>query len=211
MTEEMNVDRGQVEDAAAKLKGLTEAKLEAIFSQRKDALEMAGPPDYWDVYAIGPYQAAGLEPGRLIELGEEATILVVVWLNPNFPPPPAIDTCRTLTMHNDKVELFFYTANMQTMQPVPALTHRHCIQTVPGQCWYTYYWTFKPTEAACLYEMNICARVCNCANQQLPQYSAFVRWVEDLDYDYFFPQQGFVFDHPIRFMVSDPADKCQCD
>jgi hypothetical protein len=211
MSEEIVVDRGKSEDKGAALKAQLEAKMESIFDQRnKMSLELAGPQGYWDLYAIGPYQAAGLEPGRLIELGEEATILVVVYLNPNYPPPPAQDTCTNLTQHNDKVELFFFTSNMQTMQPVPDLTHQVCIPTTPGQCWYYYYWTFTPTQPACLYETNICARICNCQNQPLRQFSAFVRWVEDLDYDHLFGGGGLRFDRPIRFMVNDPTQQCDC-
>jgi len=211
MPEDMVVDRGKGEEKGAALKAHLDAKMAAIIQRRRQApvAELAGPQDYWDIYATGPYQDPSLMPGRLIQVGEPATIAVHIYLNPTFPPPPAIDACTDLTQHNDKIELHFFTSNMQTMQPVPELSNIVCIQTTPGECWYNYEWTFTPTTAACLYEMNICARVCNCNNQALPQFSAFVRWVEDLDYDYLFGGQGWSFDRPIRFMVSDPKQACE--
>ncbi len=218
MAEPMNVNRGQPETPADALKKFVDSQMEEMVNRRKGAVEaeLAGPQDFWDIYAIGPYQLPNTPPPwpvnprpyRLIQLGEKAYIVVVVWLNPIYPQP--IPACANMTTHNDKIELFFYTMNTEQVKRVPALEGRVCIPTVPYQCWYTYVWEIDPTEAACLYETNICARVCNCANQMLPEYSAFVRWVEDLDYDHFFPPQGFVFDHPIRYMVSDPKDPCKC-
>ena len=55
---------------------------------------------------------------------------------------------------------------------------------------------------------NICVRICNCNNVYVRQYSGFARWVLDLDYDLIFGQPKWVFDHPIRFMVSDIRVKC---
>lgn len=212
MGEGMVVSREEGDEKGDALKAYLDAKLESLMTRRKETPreQLAGPQYYWDLFAIGPYQAPGLEPGRLIDLGEEATILVVVFLNPSYPAPPAVDACTDLTQHNDKIELTFITSNMQTMRPVPDLTQVVCIPTTPGQCWYRYYWTFKPTEAACLYETNICARICNCNNQPLPQFAGFVRWVEDLDYDMFFGGGGWRFDRPIRFMVNDPKKECEC-
>lgn len=211
MPEDMTVNRG--EDKLAAMKAQLDAKLESLFNQRKAAgLEVAGPPGYWDLYAVGPYQSFGLEPGRVIQVGESATVLIVAYLNPFYPnPAQGQNACDILTGHGDKIEFHIHTANLQTMQPVPSLSKTDCIFTTPGQCWYTYYWTFTPQEAACLLETNICAHICNCANQRIPQYSGFVRWVENLDFDYFFPPTpGLTFDHPIRFMVANPQERCVC-
>ena len=96
------------------------------------------------------------------------------------------------------------------MQPANDLYHHECIWLTPGQCEYRLTWTFTPQVAACLYEMNICARVCNCSNQAIPQFSGFVWWVQNLDYDWMFEYREWTFDHPIRFMVSDPKFPCDC-
>jgi hypothetical protein len=58
--------------------------------------------------------------------------------------------------------------------------------------------------------MNICARICNCRNEYVPQYSGFARWIENVDYDWIGGAPRWQFDHPIRFMVSDPDAKCDC-
>jgi hypothetical protein len=212
VTDDMVVERGQGEDHAAELKAYVDAKLETIFAQRRSTAvaQLAGPVDYWNIWATGPYQDTGLEPGRIINVGERAYIPITVFLNPNWPEPPALDTCTNLTQHNDKIELTIVTSNMQTMQPVPALTKVVCIPTTPGICWYTSVWEFTPEEAACVYETNICARICNCTDQALPQFAAFVRWVYDYDFELLFGSQGWEFDHPIRYMVNDPTKDCEC-
>lgn len=204
-----------IEEKQASMKANLDAKMEEIFARRKatPVEELAGPQYFWDLYAVGPYQAFGLEPGRVIEVGEWATIAVYVFLNPLVPSPyPGQNACDIITGFGAKVELNFFTSNMQTMTAVPGLNFHCCIPTTLNQCWYSCYWTFRPTVAACLYETNICARICNCANYQLgvPQYSGFVRWVENLDYDLLFGAYPYTFDHPIRFMVSDFSRPCDC-
>jgi hypothetical protein len=220
MSEEQTFSRGEAVSSAETRKAELDRKLEEIFQQRKaeakgkTVQELAGPQlvpiSYWDVYMRGPSQAPGYEPGRVIEVGEEATIEYVIALNPVFPfPYPGQNACDILTSHGDKVELFFFTSNTQTMEPVPALNYHVCIPTTPGQCWYTGVWTFRPPTAACLYEVNCCCRICNCSNRALPQYSGFVRWVENFDYEWLF-RVPWTFDHPIRYMVSDPSIPCEC-
>lgn len=205
----------QLEEQKASMKASLDAKLEAMFARRKatPVEELAGPQYFWDLYAIGPYQAFGLEPGRVIQLGEWATIIVCAYLNPSYPSPtPGQNACDIITGFNAKIEFNFFTSNMQTMSSVPGLSYHCCVQTSPGQCWYCCYWHFKPTDPACLYETNICARICNCNNYAIgvPQYSGFVRWVENLDYDLLFGAYPYTFDHPIRFMVSDYKLPCDC-
>jgi hypothetical protein len=82
----------------------------------------------------------------------------------------------------------------------------------PGQSVYWDYFTFSPTEAACLYEMNICARICNCNDVTVPGFGAFVRHVFDFDPEHLgllrSPTPGWTFDRPIRFMVADPTAPC---
>lgn len=189
------------------------AKLEGIFERRKSTPveELAGPPNYWDLYAVGPYQLPALQPSRVIGVGEKAIICVVVYLNPFYPSPyPGQNACDILTGFNAKIELNFWTSNMQTMQPVPDLSYLCCIDTKPGKCWYKCCWCFEPRTPACLYETNICARICNCDYWPVRQYAGFVRWVEDMDYDMFFGSTGYTFDHPVRYGVFDFKGRCSC-
>lgn len=222
MSKEVLIKRGDAkiqeegngqQSALSARQGLLAAKLESITERRKQAatIELAGPQDFWNVWAIGPYQGAGLEPGRLIDLGEEAAISVFVYLNPFYPSPyQGQNACDIITGFQAKIELNFITSNMQTMQPVPDLNFSYCIDTTPGQCWYQYDWIFTPRQSACIYETNICCRVCNCYNNYVRQYSGFVRWIDDLDYEYLFGPSGWQFDRPIRYTVSDPLQKCSC-
>lgn len=189
---------------AAKLESLTERRAQA-------ALELAGPQRFWDVFAIGPFQDISLQPSRVIDVNEEATIRVYVYLNQYYPSPyPGQNACDIIAGFGASIELSFVTSNMQTMQPASGLNFYHCIQTTPGQCWYWYDWTFKPQQSACIYETNICARICNCYNKYVQQYSGFARWIWDLDYDLIFGSPGLTFDQPIRFMVSNFAIGCDC-
>jgi len=188
------------------------AKVESLSERRALAApELAGPQRFWDVYAIGPYQDPSVQPSRVIEVGEQATLITVVYLNPYYPSPyPGQNACDIITGFGAGIELNYITSNLQTMQPVPELSYSHCIETTPGQCWYYDYWTFTPQRSACIYETNICCRICNCYNKYIPQYSGFARWIEDLDYDLIYGSPGRTFDQPIRFMVADYLRDCDC-
>lgn len=183
-------------------------EVKGIFEQEEAGLELAGPQDWWNIWARGPMQRRGLQPNRVIEVGEEAWIEWVVRLNRRYPiNAPMQNACDIITYHGDKLEIFFFTSNTQTMQPVPALSQRFCIVTQRGKCYYRGIWRFRPEEPACIYETNICARICNCNTEPLPQYSGFVTWVRDWDRDWLFKYEPWTFDHPIRYMV---ADKSKC-
>ena len=211
MAEDMVINQGNGGGTAESMQASLDARLEGLFDQARVTPQLAGPARFWDIVATGPYQVPAIQPSRLIDVGESATILVYVYLNPNVPnPAPGQNACDIITGFGGKIELSFVTSNTQTMQHVPELSHTHCIYTTPGQCWYRYYWTFRPRSAACLYETNICARVCNCNNYYVRQYSGFARWVANLDYDLIFGAPRWQFDHPIRYMVSDPNDRCDC-
>lgn len=179
--------------------------------QKSKSLELgeAPPPSVWDIWAVGPYQTVGEPPGRIIELGESAYIVTVVFLN-SFMNTNVIS-------FGGKVRLDFHTANTQTMQPVPAMYDSCCFEpgkpdiVLPFGALYIVVRKITPTEAACLLETNICARICNCKYESVPGYAAFVRWVANLDYDLFFPPVGFQFDHPIRYLVYDNDDDNNCD
>ena len=85
------------------------------------------------------------------------------------------------------IELFFFTANTQTMMPLPGLNFYCCLYPVAGQNFYACVWEFVPPEAACLDETNICARICSCNGLLVPDYAGFVRHVYDFDPENLFP------------------------
>lgn len=209
MTDELTVSRGE-DDPKAKLKAHIEAHLGSALGLT--TLELAEAPpqlgqNEWEVYAWGPWQEPfdpAVDPGRIIFLGEKAYIGVAVWMNPPM--------CADVTGFEGKIELSFWTSNTQTMRPVPSMDYSCCIETKPGgPCFYVTVWEFEPTEAACVMETNICARICNCNNHPVPGYAGFVRHVFDFDPENLFgpPPPGWGFDRPIRYMVSDGSD-CDC-
>ena len=212
--EELEFELGDNGGSGNKHQDALNTQCEALFTQAADAPaeQLAGPPRFWDVIAVGPYQVPALQPSRVLDVGEEASILTLVYLNPNVPnPAPGQNACDIITGFGGKIEISYVTSNMQTMEPVPELSDTFCIETTHGQCWYSHYWTFKPTDPACIYSTNICVRICNCNYYYVRQYSGFARWVANLDFDLIFGAPVWQFDHPIRYMVSDYNVKCDCN
>lgn len=207
MAEELEVSRGG-NDPRATLKAQVEAQFGAALEQAA-TLELAEAPagmGQWEVYAWGPWQDPGQMPGRIIQLGETAYIATAVWMDDVM--------CANIVGFEGKIELSYWTSNTQTMRPVPDMDHVCCIFPTPdGGCFYITVWEFVPTEAACVLETNICARICNCQNHAVPGYAAFVRHCWDFDPSNLWPappRPGWAFDRPIRYMVSDMRD-CVCD
>jgi hypothetical protein len=221
--EVLKSSRGEGDDPRTALKAHIQAQMAAALEQKKDELELtqAPWPNEWEVFAWGPYQLPGgvfdplnPAPGRIIFTGEKAYIGVAVWMNPQM--------CADIVNHEDKIELTFWTSNTQTMQPVPG-SYTCCIKTDQlGDCYYVTVWEFTPQEEACVYETNICARICNCQNHTLPRYAGFVRHVYDFDPEKLWPAfpgfpltpgsptPGWGFDRPIRYMVADRLHDCDC-
>lgn len=165
----------------------------------------------WEVVAWGPWQVPfnpADDPGRIIFVGESAYIATAVIFNAAM--------ATNVGGFGADIQLNYHTANTQTMQPAPSLTRSVCLPTSRNQWYYVDVWQFTPQEAACLYEMNVCARICNCNNQTVPNYAAFVRHVYDYDPEslglvpWTIPpgSPGWQFDRPIRFMVADPETDC---
>ncbi len=214
-SQEVNVSRAEASDPSEALKAYVEAQFAAALEQRA-TLELTQTgvgnlANQWEVYAWGPWQnfaptPGPYAPGRIIMTGEQAFIAAGVWLNNAM--------VADLVGFGAHIELNFFTADTQTMQPLPALDFRCCIYPVAGRNFYACVWTLRPTVAACLYETNICARVCNCNGILVPDYAGFVRHVYDFDVDNLFPTpptpSGYQFDRPIRYMVADRGSKCEC-
>jgi hypothetical protein len=203
-SKEVTVNRAEIDNPSATLKAHVEAQVAAAVERAK--VELAewptGLPFEWDVWAFGPWQDPGQEPGRIIALGQKAYIATVVWMNPLMN--------ATVAGFGADLLLSYWTSNKQKMTPVSAMDHQSCIEPVPqGFGFYVDVWEFTPTEAACILETNICVRLCNCDGQVVPGYAGFVRWVQDFDPELLWPA-GPSFDHPIRYLVYDDKEKCAC-
>jgi hypothetical protein len=218
------------EDPTAELAAQVAMNFEAALKAKEsEALELTqvqpGIGADWEIFGFGPYQTPRAQPGRIIRVNQPAWIAVVVWMNPAM--------CTNVTGFGGKIELNFLTSDTQRMQPVNGLSHYCCIQTQLNKCWYLYVWQFRPTTAACIYETNICARICNCNDKPHPEYGGFVRQVYDFDTDHLWPRRGVPLpppshipggvwppggsvppswgsDRPIRYMVYDPDVDCDC-
>ncbi len=193
------------------LKAYVEAQFAAALDKANLELTQTGvgnQGNQWEVYAWGPWQrvpplGSALPPGRIIMTNEQAYIAAGVWLNDAM--------LADLVGFGAHIELFFFTANMQTMTALSALDYKCCLYPVAGQNFYPCIWTLTPTEAGCLYETNICARICSCNGTLVPDYAGFVRHVYDFDSDNLFPSTtGWQFDRPIRYLVADRGSKCEC-
>jgi hypothetical protein len=218
MSEEHVFERGEVghkgDDPAVALVSHVEARFAEAYEQVRLELAAAPAPNWWEIYAWGPFGPAGafpapnfFDPGRIIFLGEVAYIVTLVFMNPQM--------CADVQGFEGKIELSYWTSNTQTMRPVPSMDYTCCIETSPNDpsCTYATVWEFEPPEAACLLETNICARICNCNNRPVPGYAGFVRHVWDFDPDKLFfgtadTPPGWTH-RPIKYMVSDGSD-CDC-
>lgn len=205
------------EETAEDMKAFWEARLKSLYEKAMATPreELAEPLFWWEIYGAGPFQTGAgtippgtftdqpLLPNRIIQVGEEATIVAIVIVNPFFPSSGP-SACDILTNFGAKVELNYRTCNTETCSVGPGyLNVAHTIELEPGTCFYVDTLTFTADKAACLYETNICARVFNCRDQPVQPFAAFVRWVYDPDIDLFFGSEVFEFDRPIRFMVCD--------
>ncbi len=203
-----------------------QAQSEALFGaaleqvETEQGLELGQAPPFqgsWNIWTFGPWQSYWRRPSRIIMLNEPARIHTVVWMDPVIMGPNIVG-------HGDKIELKYITSNTETMLPAHnSLQHHACIDTRYPQIrrsgyYFHDWWWFTPAEAACLFEMNICARICNCRNQPVREYAAFVRYVWDYDPERIRPlllgpqthRAGWSFDDPIRFAVFDKNEECDC-
>lgn len=206
--EERTMSRGEANEGREALQDALVARFTAAL-EGTESLELAQARmgfGQWNVYAFGPWQPPRQQPSRIIEVGDWALIHTVVVMDNVM--------CPNVTGFGAKIQLKYFTSNMQTMSAVPDLTRNRCIQTNYMQCYYHDFWWFRPTQAACLYETNICARICRCDGTGVPEYGGFVRWVYDYDPEILVPGPDVPagalrrFDHPIRFAVFDPRDPC---
>jgi len=223
--DEMTFSREEGEEALETLQAQAEAQSEAQFGsaleQAELGLELGRAPLFqgaWNIWAFGPWQGFFQRPSRIMMVGEWARLHTVVWMDPVILGPNIVG-------HGDKIEIRYITSDLEKMKRgSSSLNHYVCIDTYkvapiirPSGYYFHHWWRFRPDEAACLYETNICARICSCRNKMVREYAAFVRYVWDYDAerirplirpDEFHPA-GWSFNDPIRFAVFDRED-CDC-
>jgi hypothetical protein len=211
-----------LEAQKAQAEAQAEAQFEAALEEAETGLELGRAPPFqgrWNIWTFGPFQPPWWQrPSRIIMVGELARLDTWVWMDPVIMGP-------NIAGHGDKIEIRYITSDMEEMQKADAALNRYvCIDTYKtppiirssGYYWRDRWW-FRPTKEACLYEMNICARICNCRNQMVREYTAFVRYVWDYDAELIRPligpevfhPRGWSFNDPIRFAVFDD-EPCEC-
>jgi hypothetical protein len=223
--EEQTFSREEGEEALDAQQAQAQAQAEAQFGAALEKAEVGlelgrAPPGqgWWNCWAFGPWQFPAQQPSRIMMVGEWALLHLVVWMDPFILGPNIVG-------HGDKIELEYITSNMQTMMPADlSLQHHVCIDTYttppiiqPSGYYFHNWWWFKPEHDACIYETNICARICTCRNKMVREYAAWVRYVWDYDPEWILPlfkpweyhPAGWSFDDPIRFAVFD-SDDCNC-
>ena len=132
-------------------------------------LEMSGP------LVLGRILVIGTRADYCV--GQDAYIATVVWMSPLMCATVAgLGRYSSQLLHLQHAEDDGRSCDGLSM---PASKPR--AGRTPGHRYFVDVWRFKPTEAACILETNICARLCDCDDDIVPGYAGFVRWVEDFD------------------------------
>jgi hypothetical protein len=212
---------GALEAQQAQAQAQAEARFGAALEQAETELELGRAPPgqgWWNIWAFGPWQVPWRWPSRIIMVGEAALLHTVVWMDPFIMGPNIVG-------HGDKIEIKYVTSDMEDMVKAdPSLQHHFCIDTYdtkpiihPSGYYFHHWWLFRPDRPACIYETNICARICNCRNEMVREYAAWVRYVWDYDPELIRPllrpwefhPRGWSFNDPIRFAVF-AGGECNC-
>jgi hypothetical protein len=160
--------------------------------------EMAEPFPWWDVYAVGPFQALGTFPGPLaphqvIKLGQSATIFTVVYLNPitnviAAPPTTARDFLTSFGTIPYSVTVSTGNKSLWQLAPGAGLNASQSGLLAPfGQTFFVNAFSFTPTTAG-LHEMSISARIGNPGSAA--PFGGQATWVVDPDTDILLPGLG---------------------
>jgi hypothetical protein len=215
------------------VKSMVEARVQAAIDEgsKRPGLQIAEPEGAWNLWALGPIQVIGVNappllPHKVIRIGEDFFVAVVIWLSPTFPVF-GTNACDFLSGLLCEFRLNFCTVDMCAVKPLTQLSPTNIkVATVKGQCFYVHVEKFTaPDLASCMIEMNICCTMVGCTG--LPTALAgFVTEVFDFDADTFYPPvgpaapagpptlpsplptpfpgvgPGFRFNQPIRFMIA---------
>jgi len=197
------------------MKAQMEARIQSVIEEAQTRVEarpeIAELPGWWNLWAVGPFQRPGLQPGKVIKAGQQACVATVLWLNPHYPSTGVGSACSILSTLACNFEIKYCTGNLCTWQPGPqALNAVRKVEVAADRCWYVDVLCFTPDASweGC-YEMHICANVRGCKPEVPTPFAGFVTWVRDFDADVLYPPGGppgagphWQFEIPIRFMVT---------
>jgi len=185
------------------LQGKLDQKMNEVKSER------AEPQPWWDIYALGPFQGFApfpgpLAPNSVIKLGQSATVITVVYLNPfdiviAVPPTTARDFLTSFGSIPYHVSVNTGNKSSWTLAAGAGLNATQSGLLAPfGQTFFVNAFTFTPSTAG-LHEMNITARIGNVGSAA--PFGGYATWIYDPDTDIFGDTPGYTVNAPVLFEV----------
>lgn len=186
-----------------------QAKLDKKMSEARQ--ELVEPQPWWDIYAFGPYQGFApfpgpLSPNQVIKLGQSATILTVVYLNPfdtviATPPTNARDFLTSFGSIPYHVSVNTGNKTSWTLATGAGLNATQSGVLAPfGTTFFFNAFTFTPSTVG-LHEMNITARIGNVGSAA--PFGGYATWIYSYDTDIFGDAPGWNVNAPVLFEVYD--------
>lgn len=173
--------------------------------------ERAEPYPWWDIYAFGPFQGLApfpgpLAPNSVIKLGQSATIITTVFLNPfvNVIATPPTTAAAFLTSFGTIPYTVTVNTGNKSAWTLASGTGLNTSQTgvlAPfGTVYFSNAFTFTPSTVG-LHEMNITARI-GALGSAAP-FGGYATWIYDGDTDIFGDMPGWNLNAPVLFEVYD--------
>jgi hypothetical protein len=196
----------------AQVEAMMQAKLQKKIEQQaqKPGTERAELFPWWDVYAIGPFQTLAPFPGpvvphQVIKLGQSATLITVVYLNPftivvNPPPTTARDFLTSFGTIPYSVKVSTGNKQTWTLAAGAGLQATQAGVLAPfGTTFFFNAFTFTPTTVG-LHEMSVTGRIG--AIGSVAPFGGYANWIIDPDSDFLLPPIPSVrYDTPVIFDV----------
>ncbi len=192
-----------VDSGAADLEAAILAQLEAALDEA--SAEVAGPTNWWDLIAIGPFTApatAGFpKPNPIVRVGQTVQIVSVLFLNPVMPVGPA---------HPSPLEIYgplglnyrlnWDTTNVSNCTHVAALSGSGLFP-LNNAVFNIHIITVVPTAPG-LCELNLRGQILTAANTTYPPFAAYASRVDSISSSIFGPNGlSIQFEQPVRFDV----------
>lgn len=203
------------EDLVAMAEAWMQGQLERAMAQAQQ--EIAEPQPWWDIFVLGPFQALApfpgpLAPHQVIKLGQSATVLTILYLNPfdivvNPPPTNARDFLTSFGMIPYSVRVQTGNKTSWTLAAGAGLqATQNGVLTPFGQTFFINAFTFTP-NAVGLHEMNITARIG--IEGSVAPFGGYASWIIDPDTDILLPglpiatRPNLRYETPVLFHVYD--------
>ena len=173
--------------------------------------ERVEPQPWWDIYAFGPFQGLApfpgpLAPNSVIKLGQSATVITTVYLNPFdivIASPPTTAAAFLTSFGTIPFTVTVNTGNKSTWTLAPGAglnTSQSGILAPFGTIFFSNAFTFTPTTVG-LHEMNITARIG--APGSAAPFGGYATWIYDSDTDIFGDTPSWNLNAPVLFEVYD--------